>query len=126
MKNRVCGAIVASVIHATRVVEGRETMRVLLTGVGTRGDGQPVVALAGEMRRRGHDVRLCVPPNFIDWMGGLGFTATPIGIAMRQPSGAAGTPASTPTPEQVRALVEHLVRDQFDATASAAEGCDVI
>ncbi|WP_437684262.1 glycosyltransferase [Sorangium sp. So ce131] len=101
-------------------------MRVLLTGVGTRGDVQPVVALAVEMRRRGHDVRLCVPPNFIDWAGGMGFKATPIGIAMRQPSGAAAAPASVPTPEQIRALVAHLVRDQFDATASAAEGCDVI
>ncbi|XXT20242.1 glycosyltransferase [Sorangium sp. So ce429] len=101
-------------------------MRVLLTGVGTRGDVQPVVALAAEMRRRGHDVRLCVPPNFIDWVGGLGFTATPIGIAMRQPSGAAAAQASVPTPEQIRALVAHLVRDQFDATASAAEGCDAI
>ncbi|XXS94178.1 glycosyltransferase [Sorangium sp. So ce362] len=116
----------SSDIHATRVVEGRETMRILLTGVGTRGDVQPVVALAAEMRRRGHDVRLCVPPNFIDWVGGLGFTAAPIGIAMRQPSGAAAAQASLPTPEQIRALVEHLVRDQFDATASAAEGCDVI
>ncbi|WP_437756301.1 glycosyltransferase [Sorangium sp. So ce1389] len=101
-------------------------MRVLLTGVGTRGDVQPVVSLAAEVRRRGHDVRLCVPPNFIDWVSGLGFTATPIGIAMRQPSGAAAAQASTPTPEQIRALVAHLVRDQFDATASAAEGCDVI
>ncbi|WP_437806437.1 glycosyltransferase [Sorangium sp. So ce1078] len=101
-------------------------MRVLLTGVGTRGDVQPVVALAAEMRRRGHDVRLCVPPNFIDWVGSLGFTATPIGIAMRAPSGAAAAQPSTPTPEQIRALVAHLVRDQFDATASAAEGCDVI
>lgn len=101
-------------------------MRVLLTGVGTRGDVQPVVALAAEMRRRGHEVRLCVPPNFIDWVGGLGFTATSIGIAMRQPSGAAAAQASPPTPEQIRALVAHLVRDQFDATASAAEGCDVI
>lgn len=101
-------------------------MRVLLTSVGTRGDVQPVVALAAEMRRRGHDVRLCVPPNFLDWVGGAGFTATPIGIAMRQPSGAAATQASPPTPEQIRALVEHLVRDQFDATASAAEGCEVI
>ncbi|WP_437634063.1 glycosyltransferase [Sorangium sp. So ce854] len=100
-------------------------MRVLLTGVGTRGDVQPVVGLAAEMRRRGHDVRLCVPPNFIDWVGGLGFAATPIGIAMRPPSGAAAQ-ASAPTPEQIRALVAHLVRDQFDATAAAAEGCDVI
>ena len=35
-------------------------MRVLLTAVGTRGDVQPVVSLAAELRRRGHDVRLCV------------------------------------------------------------------
>ncbi|MGK3998579.1 glycosyltransferase [Sorangium sp. So ce1024] len=100
-------------------------MRVLLTGVGTRGDVQPVVGLAVEMRRRGHDVRLCVPPNFIDWVGGLGFKATPVGIAMRPPSGAAAQ-ASPPTPEQIRALVAHLVKDQFDATAAAAEGCDAI
>lgn len=100
-------------------------MRVLLTAVGTRGDVQPVVALAAEVRRRGHDVRLCVPPNFIDWVGGLGFTTTPIGIAMRQPSGAAAQ-AAPPTPEQIRALVAHLARDQFDATAAAAEGCDLI
>ncbi|MDI1446015.1 glycosyltransferase [Polyangium sp. 6x1] len=99
-------------------------MRVLLTGVGTRGDVQPVVALAVEMRRRGHDVRLCIPPNFIDGAGALGFTATPIGIAMRAPSGAAAQ--APPTPEQLRALLEHLAKDQFDATASAAEGCDVI
>jgi vancomycin aglycone glucosyltransferase len=44
---------------------------------------------------------------------------------MRQPSGAAAQ-AATPTPEQIRALVEHLARDQFEATATAAEGCDVI
>ncbi|XXT97401.1 glycosyltransferase [Sorangium sp. So ce834] len=126
MKNRICGAISSSVIHAARVVKGRETMRVLLTGVGTRGDVQPVVALAAEMRRRGHDVRLCIPPNFIDWVAGMGFTASPIGIAMRAPSGAAAAQAAIPTPEQVRALVAHLVRDQFDATAAAAEGCDAI
>ncbi|WP_437729600.1 glycosyltransferase [Sorangium sp. So ce861] len=101
-------------------------MRVLLTGVGTRGDVQPVVALAAEMRRRGHDVRLCIPPNFIDWVAGMGFTASPIGIAMRAPSGAAAAQAAIPTPEQVRALVAHLVKDQFDATAAVAEGCDAI
>ncbi|CAN99289.1 MULTISPECIES: glycosyltransferase [Sorangium] len=44
--------------------------------MGTRGDVQPVVGLAAEMRRRGHDVRLCVPPNFIDWVVGLGFKAS--------------------------------------------------
>ena len=48
-------------------------MRVLISSVGTRGDVQPVVALALAVRELGHDVRLCVPPNFIDWVAGLGF-----------------------------------------------------
>jgi len=99
-------------------------MRVLLTAVGTRGDVQPVMALAVEMRRRGHEVRLCIPPNFLDWASSMGFSATPIGIAMRPPSGAAAQ--APPTPEQIRALVEHLAKDQFDATAAAAETCDMI
>ena len=43
-------------------------MRALLSAVGTRGDVQPVVALASEVRALGHEVRLCVPPNFVDWV----------------------------------------------------------
>jgi vancomycin aglycone glucosyltransferase len=47
-------------------------VRVLLWGIGTRGDVQPVVALAVELRKRGHHVRLCVPPTFLKWVGGFG------------------------------------------------------
>lgn len=60
-------------------------MRVLLSVVGTRGDVQPVIALALAVRALGHEVRLGVPPNFIAWAEGLGFTATPVGIEMRAP-----------------------------------------
>ncbi|GGB25404.1 hypothetical protein GCM10011492_14340 [Flexivirga endophytica] len=35
--------------------------------LGSRGDVQPGVALALELRRRGHDVRLGVPPNLVDF-----------------------------------------------------------
>jgi vancomycin aglycone glucosyltransferase len=55
-------------------------MRLLLSVVGTRGDVQPVIALALQARECGHDVRLCVPPNFIAWAQDLGFVATPVGI----------------------------------------------
>ena len=46
-------------------VESGESMRVLLSSVGTRGDVQPVLSLALEVRRLGHEVRLCIPPNFV-------------------------------------------------------------
>jgi len=89
---------------------------VLLSVVGTRGDVQPVMALAVEVRALGHDVRMCVPPNFLDWARALGFTATSVGVEMRAPK--AGAPAPRPLPD--------LIADQFDSIAPAAKGCDVI
>ena len=91
-------------------------MRVLLSVVGTRGDVQPVMALAVEVRALGHDVRLCVPPNFVDWARALGFAATSVGVEMRAPK--AGAPAPPPLPD--------LIADQFDSIAPAAKGCDII
>jgi len=95
-------------------------MRVLLSVVGTRGDVQPVIALALEVRKLGHEVRLCVPPNFIEWAQDLGFAATPVGIEMRAPrAGAAGGVGATqPIPD--------LITDQFDTVGAAAKGCDVL
>ena len=95
-------------------------MRVLLSVVGTRGDVQPVIALALEVRERGHDVRLCLPPNFIEWAQGLGFVATPVGIEMRAPRPAAGNGAAATKP------MPDLITDQFDSIGAAAKGCDII
>ena len=39
-------------------------MRVLLSTVGSRGDVQPMVALALHLRETGHDACLCAPPGF--------------------------------------------------------------
>ena len=51
-------------------------MRALLSTIGTRGDVHPLVALGLHLRDRGHDVRFCVPPDFSDWIDGLGFPVT--------------------------------------------------
>jgi len=50
-------------------------MRALLAAVGTRGDVQPALALALELRKLGHAVRLCISPNFVDWAKSLGLEA---------------------------------------------------
>ena len=57
-------------------------MRALIAAVGTRGDVQPALALALELRKLGHAVRLCTSPNFVDWAKGLGFEAVPMGVEM--------------------------------------------
>jgi vancomycin aglycone glucosyltransferase len=102
-------------------------MRVLLSTIGSRGDVQPLVALALELRAQGGDVRLCVPPDFRDWIEGLGFAVTPIGPELRKM--AASSPPSTPpvfSPERRRQLAEASVATQFETIAASAEGCDAI
>lgn len=91
-------------------------MRILMSTVGTRGDVQPVLALALNARDEGHDVLLCLPPNFVEVAADLGFAARPLGIEMRAPRPGETAPTSVPD----------LVTDQFDTIMAAAEGCDLI
>jgi vancomycin aglycone glucosyltransferase len=100
-------------------------MRLLLSTIGSRGDVQPLVALAVELRALGQEVRLCVPPDFRDWIEGLGMPVTPIGPELRS-TGKASPSAAPPTPEQRRGMMEATVATQFETIAAAARGCDVI
>jgi len=103
-------------------------MRMLVSSAGTRGDVQPVLALALEVRKLGHEVRLCVPPNFVDWVGGFGFEVTPMGVEMRHPrsSPAISAPVTPRTAEQMRERMPDLITGQFETIGAATKGCDVI
>ena len=100
-------------------------MRVLLSTIGSRGDVQPLVALASQLRALGQEVRLCVPPDFRDWIENLGMPITPIGPEVRR-TGKASATAARPTPEQRRQMMEDTVAAQFETIAGAAHGCDVM
>jgi vancomycin aglycone glucosyltransferase len=100
-------------------------MRVLLSTIGSRGDVQPLVALARELEALGQDVRACVPPDFREWIEGLGIPVTPIGPELR-PTGKASPLAAAPTPEQRRQMIEGTVATQFETITAAANGCDAI
>ncbi len=100
-------------------------MRALLSTIGSRGDVQPLVALALELRAVGQEVRLCVPPDFREWIEGLGIAVAPIGPEVRS-FAVAGRPAAPPSPEQRRQMMEGTVATQFETIAAAARDCDVI
>ncbi|HZF13181.1 MAG TPA: glycosyltransferase [Thermoanaerobaculia bacterium] len=103
-------------------------MRALLAAVGTRGDVQPALALALELRKLGHAVRLCISPNFVGWAKSLGLEAVPMGVEMRMPARGSGTLPKL-TPEELRRLrdsMPDLITDQFETIGAAADGCDVI
>src|SRR5215471_9585522 len=105
-------------------------MRVLLSTIGSRGDVQPLVALALQLRDLGQEVRMCVPPDFREWIDGLGIAVTPVGPELRKATaGSAPAMPSPPlpmTPERRRQLAEESVAAQFDTVATAARGCDII
>jgi vancomycin aglycone glucosyltransferase len=104
-------------------------MRVLFTTIGSRGDVQPLVALASHLKVLGHEVRLCVPPDFRQWIEGLGIAVTPIGPEVRRFAASRATvtqPQKPLTAEQRRQMAESTVSTQFETLTSAAQACDVI
>lgn len=102
-------------------------MKVLLSSIGSRGDVQPILALALELRTLGHDPRLCVAPNFKDWIESFGLVCMPIGPDLKQlTSATAQRPSLKPSAEQLRHLAVHTVRTQFPVLTEAARGCDLI
>jgi vancomycin aglycone glucosyltransferase len=102
-------------------------MQVLLSSIGSRGDVQPIVALGIELQARGHRARLCVAPNFKEWVESYGLECIPIGPDLKKMTGGTvpGKPV-LPSPEQLQQLADQMVRGQFQVIAEAARGCDLI
>ncbi len=104
-------------------------MRILFSTIGSRGDVQPLVALASHVKSLGHEVRVCVPPDFREWIENLGIPVTPIGPEVRKFAASrpmARQPQPPPTPEQRRQMAEATVATQFETVTAAAQECDRI
>jgi len=55
-------------------------MKLVLAAYGTRGDIEPSVAVGRELLRRGHDVRIAVPPDLVGFAETAGLPAVPYGL----------------------------------------------
>ncbi len=102
-------------------------MRVLLSSIGSRGDVQPLVALGMELQALGHRARLCVAPNFKEWIESYGLECAPIGPDLRKIAGGnlRTNPVLPPSEEQRQQMADQSVRTQFQVLAEASRGCDV-
>ncbi|WP_280361078.1 glycosyltransferase [Nocardia wallacei] len=96
-------------------------MRVVLSTYGSRGDVEPMVALAIRLRDLGVEVRLCAPPDFEERVAEVGVPMIPVGPSVRRML--AGGTQST---EELLDRAAELIAAQFDAVAAAAEGCDAL
>ena len=100
-------------------------MRILLAPHGTRGDVQPLLALAVALRARGHEAVFVAPANFVAWIRAYGFPCESDGVDIE---------AVLRSPDadlqsfrwQMRQLTTVLVPRLFESVARASADADLI
>ncbi|MCK7624947.1 glycosyltransferase [Streptomyces sp. RS10V-4] len=99
-------------------------MRVVLSSWGSRGDVQPLAALAVRLRERGAEVRVCVPPDeeFTALLARAGAEPVPLGPSVRS----VVTGERPPTARDAFRLAPELVAARFETLSAAAEGGDAL
>ncbi len=99
-------------------------MRVVLSSWGSRGDVEPLVGLAVQLRELGAEVRVCAPPDeeFVSLLARVGLPLVPLGPTVR--SVVAGS--RPPNAADAFRLAAELVAARFDTLSAAAEGCDAL
>jgi vancomycin aglycone glucosyltransferase len=101
--------------------------KVLISTIGSRGEVQPVLALAIEIKALGHHPILCVPPDFKEWVESFGIECVTLGPDVRKfVRTTADTKRAKPTRAQIRQMVRGSVDEQFRVMTEAARGCDLV
>src|SRR5262249_47753012 len=99
-------------------------MRVLLAPHGTRGDVQPMLALAHALAARAHQVAFIAPTNFVAWIRAHGFDAESNGIdveaVLREPG------AGLPSMRWQRRHMNDLIPRLFESLGHYAGDADLI
>jgi vancomycin aglycone glucosyltransferase len=96
--------------------------QVLLSTYGSRGDVEPMVALAVQLRALGAQVRVCGPPDheFAELLAGVDVPLVGFGTPWRSWA----RPPSTPEERYQR--VTDFIAVQYDTVAAAVQGCDLL
>jgi vancomycin aglycone glucosyltransferase len=101
-------------------------MKIAISSIGSRGDVQPILALARELRSLGHGAVLCVAPNFKRWVESFGVECVPLGLDVEQLTRERSETKRKPSGAEMRKRVPDSVRESFKVLGDAARGCDLI
>lgn len=98
-------------------------MRVVLVGYGSRGDVEPLIALAMRLQASGNEVQVCAPPDFAELLDAVGVALVAIGWPVRAlATGALDSKA----PKGHAELAAALTAMTYQAVAAVVGGCDVV
>ncbi len=73
-------------------------MRVLLSTCGSRGDVEPMVGLAVQLRALGAEVPVCAPPDLAELLARIGVPLAPVGQPVRPLVAGATSPSAADVP----------------------------
>ncbi|MER5885347.1 glycosyltransferase [Streptomyces sp. NPDC001941] len=99
-------------------------MRVMLTSWGSRGDVEPLAALAAALIEEGAEVRVCAPPDedFTALLDRVGVPLVPLGPSVKS---VVARP-KPPTGQDAFKLAPELVAARFETLAAHARDCDAL
>lgn len=99
-------------------------MRMLLSTYGSRGDVEPMAALAVQLRALGAEALVCAPPDeeFARLLSDLDVPMIPVGEAVRPLVTGRTTPSTTDPIKRTAGILS----GQYAALIAAAEGCDAV
>lgn len=101
--------------------------KILVSTIGSRGEVQPVLALACALCTLEYHVVICVPPNFGEWVKSFGFEFVPVGVDVQKASTASASNARRkPSRTDMQKLIHATVVGQFMAMSNIARDCDLI
>ena len=108
---------------------GHTPLRIVFAAVGSRGDVQPLVAVALHARSRGHTVKVVAPPNCESWVRSFGLDFEPCGVDFQkmladQPAMLTGN--TLRIARLMRAQMESDAPGQLNDLVRACTGSDVL
>src|SRR4051812_18564914 len=95
-------------------------MSVVVSAAGTRGDVQPLAALGLALRRAGHEVVICAPLDFGEWVVSLGLDYRPIQVCMAESIKEAGN-----APHKVVAAIGRLLQAEWETVSALPDRVDL-
>ena len=110
-------------------------MKFVVAGYGGRGDVQPCVAVGRELQRRGHDVRMALPPNMLDLAESAGLGGVAYGPDSREEMNPGSDLVASIIPRMnnpfsvVPEVVEHATQVKLEKGATLTElanGADLV
>jgi UDP:flavonoid glycosyltransferase YjiC (YdhE family) len=101
-------------------------MKVVLATYGSRGDMQPMIALAQALQAAGHDAPLAAPPENEHWVRESGCQFHPLGRDFKAFMDTLGSPHTVKAVLAMAEFVRQGLRDQMEQLPDLAHDADVV